>query len=186
MTQWFYLAFAFALLSTLQRGQARSEGAVRAIWIFSFRLTAAVGVVGVIQNICNVFAWGPSGRNDLGRTSLFLWAILLDGCLNGFRKKDRDRGEPRLVVSRFSLALFAFSFWTIGGDWGTVPELPLQPLLQRFLWGLSLPLATGFFEWLLGGLWNRLRLSAVPAGLTGPPIIFWLAMLLALGICKLG
>ena len=85
----------------------------------------------------------------------------------------------RLVVSRFSLALFAFSYWTLGSEGVSTSN-------ARFLAGLALPLITGFLEWVLGGLWDRLRLSEVPPRIQGAPILLWLAMLLALTICKLG
>ena len=84
-----------------------------------------------------------------------------------------------LVLSRFSLALFAFSYWMLGSEGVSASS-------ARFLAGLALPLATGFLEWILAGLRERVRLSEVPARLQGAPILFWLAMILALGICKLG
>ena len=130
----------------------------------------------MIQNICSLFAWGPGGREDWGRISLFLWAVLIDWAVNGVKKKDQGRGGLRWVVSPFSLALFSFSYWTTDGNFET----------SRFLGGLLLPLAAGFLEWLLAGLWGRIRLSEVPPRLEGVPILFWLAMLLALSICKLG
>ena len=179
MKQAFSLVFAFACLFVLQKGQKRKEGNTRADAAFYLRLSAAVGILTVIQNICHLFVWGPSGRDELASASLFLWAVLLDWAINGFRRKERGTGEMRLVVSRFSLALFAFSYWTLGSEGVSTSN-------ARFLAGLALPLATGFLEWVLGGLWDRLRLSEVPPRIQGAPILLWLAMLLALTICKLG
>ena len=175
MISWFYLAFSFAILFTLQEGQVKGDAAK--IGAFSLRLMGALAVLIVIQNLCNVLVWFPSGRTELGKATLFLWAILLDGSINGFRKKDRGRQETALIISRFSLALFAFSYWIFG-------ETTAGP--GRFFRGLWLPPAAGLIQWILGGIWERLRLSEVPSKLRGAPILVWTAMLLALLICKLG
>ena len=175
----FYLVLAFACLFVLQGRAGRNEWNRRTDSAFHLRLSAAVGILAVIQNICHLFVWGPSARYEFASASLFLWAILLDWAINGFRRKERGRGEMRLVVSRFSLALFAFSYWTLGSEGVSASS-------TRFLAGLSLPLATGFLEWILRGLWDRLRLSDVPARIQGAPVLLWLAMILALAICKLG
>ena len=173
MIPWFYLAFSFAILFTLQEGQVKGNAAK--IGTFSFRLMAALAILIVIQNLCNVLVWFPGGRTELGKAALFLWAILLDGSINGFRKKDRGRQETALILSRFSLALFAFSYWIFDESAGPA----------RFLRGLWLPPAAGLIQWILGGIWERLRLSEIPSKLRGAPILVWTAMLLALLICKL-
>ena len=179
MREGFDLIVAFACFFVLQRGQGQKERKRKGTAAFYLRLSAAVGVVAVIQNICHLFVWGPSGRHELAAASLFLWAILVDWAVNGFKRKERGSGDMRLPVSRFSLALFAFSSWTLGSEGVSASNL-------KFLAGLFLPLATGFLEWVLGGLWDRLRLSEVPPRIQGAPILFWLAMILALAICKLG
>jgi Na+-translocating ferredoxin:NAD+ oxidoreductase RnfA subunit len=76
-------------------------------------------------------------------------------------------------MSPFFLALFTFALWTVAGA-----EDPLSR--ERFFWGLALPMASGLFEWLLEGLRERLRLLRLPVAVEGAPILFWLAMLLAL------
>ena len=173
MISWFYLAFSFAVLFTLQEGQVKPNAGK--IGVFSFRLMGALAVLIVIQNLCSVWVWVPSGRENLGKATLLLWAILLDWSINGFRKKDRARQETAFVLSRFSLALFAFSCWTFGQAAG--PGI--------FFRGLCLPPAAALVQWILSGLWERLRLSEVPSKLRGAPILFWTATLLALLICKL-
>lgn len=178
MTGWLYLVLGFSCLFALQRGQARSVSAARIVK-FYLRLFVALPALIVIYNITQIFAWGPSGYLDLGKASIFLWAILLDWAVNGIRKAEKGRGEASLVISRFALTLFAFSTWILENSASPHTDL-------RLLWGLALPLATGFLEWILADLWHRLRLSNVPERFQGTPALFWLAMILALGICKFG
>lgn len=178
MIEWLYLVLGFSSLFALQKGQTRTAKTGR-LAKFYLRLFGAVVVLVVIQNICNIFAWSTSGYQELGTASIFLWAILLDWAVNGIKKKEKGRGEAALAISRFALALFAFSAWTL--EDGAIPASTM-----RFFLGLSLPLVTGFLEWVLIGLWNRLRLSDVPERVQGNPALFWIAMILALGICKFG
>lgn len=178
MSQWFYLSFGFALLFTfLGKEDAGGLGSreVREIWLNAFRLVVGVGLLTALNSLFTFFVWGPASRNDLGRVSLFLWAFLIDEAMGRLRKEGKGKEKIRIVVSRSFLALVAFSLWM-------VEKQSLLPPVGRFLWGLGLPLGAGVFEWLLGGLRERVKLSHLPPPLEGAPILFWLAMLLSLAL----
>lgn len=180
MSQWFYLSLSFALFFTFFREEKRSSldfGFLRELALDSFYLTGAVASLFLLHSLFTFFLWAPAARKDLGLLSLFLLARLLDegiGRLGRGRKKSK---KTALGVSPSYLALAGFSLWILetGGGGG------------RFLWGLALPWAAALFQALLGGLRERVRLSNLPPPLEGAPILFWLAMLLALAfpICHL-
>ena len=184
MSQWFYLSFGFGFLFTCLRkedlGGFGSQG-IREIWPEAFRLALAVGILVLLHSLLTFLIWAPSGRNDLGRVSLFLWALLIDEGISRLRREGARTLKIRIGVSRFYLALVAFSLWIVEKE-------PMSPPIPRLLWGLGLPLGMGLFEWLLAGLRERVKLSNIPSALEGTPILFWLAMLLSLAlgaVCKL-
>jgi len=169
---WLYLTLGFAVFFVLFRkeGPAREKE----IWVFSLRLLVALAGLVTLTGFLRILLWIPSGRRDFELLSLFFWAFLVDRIMNRARNRRQEKGTVRIALSRFSLALFGFSFWTLEG--AATGGLPV------FLQGISLPLATGFFEWLLEGLRARLRLSNVPSALEGAPIFFLLTGLLALAL----
>ena len=162
MTSWLYLALGFALFFLLLRGKRRESPT--ALWAFYLALGIALTLLLAIDTFANASLWLPTGRKDLRLVSIFLWALVIEGAVERIPVTRRPKGEIQLIMSPFFLTLFAFALWT----------------QERFFWGLALPVGTAFFEWLLEGLRERLRLLRLPPGLEGAPIIFWLAMLLAL------
>ncbi len=171
MTGWLYLAFGYALFLILERG-GRPESS-SAIWIFVLKLSLGLILLLAIDTFMTVSVWTPSGRSDLRLLSIFLWCLVIEGGIRRLGKDSKTKGELQMIVSPFFLTLLAFSLWTMTGE-GTLPWR------ERFLWGLGLPVATGFFQWLVEGLRGRLRLAPVPEKVNGAPLLFWLAMLLGL------
>ena len=168
MKEWFYLTFGFALFFILLRGEQREDLKTRVK--FSFLLFLALSVLAVIDQLGNLYLWRPLGRQDFRLGTLFLWAILVDqGIIHrlGQRrdKKRRAQKEIPLAVNPTLVALLAFSLWMMKGG-------------SRLMLGLTLPLGTALFEWLLEGLRDRLRLANLPRAFEEKPILFWLAMLL--------
>jgi hypothetical protein len=179
VTSWLYLALGFALFFLLLRGKRRESPT--ALWAFYLALGIALTLLLAIDTFANVSLWLPTGRSDLRLVSIFLWALVIEGAAQRIQATRRPKGEIQLIMSPFFLTLFAFALWTVTGVEGLLAR-------ERFFWGLALPVGTAFFEWLLEGLRERLRLLRLPPGLEGAggaPIIFWLAMLLALSFAGL-
>lgn len=177
MNHWFYLSFGFGLIFTwLRKEEAGGFGpqGIREIGAEVFRLVAAVGILVPLHTLLTCLIWGPSGRDDLGRVSLLLWAFVIGEGME--RPAGKGGGKIRIPVSRSFLALAGFSLWIVEGP-GRFPTV------ERFLWGLGLPVGMGLAEWLLAGLRERVKLSNIPPLVAGAPILFWLAMLLLLAFC---
>lgn len=166
MSEWYSLAFGFALFFILERRAGEEKGG--SIWWFSLRLSLAILLLVGVDTLFGFFLWRPSGRRDLGLFSLSLWALLVGEGINRIWKREGEGERRQMGLSRFYLALVSFSLWTIGGG------------EKRLFLGLALPLATALLEWLLAGLRDRVRLAQIPKALEGPPLFFWLAMLLSL------
>lgn len=171
MNEPIYLALGFALLSFFL-GRERPRKA-RAPWIFSLKLSFAVGMLMTIDRVMSFYLWDPIGRSDLRFMNLFLWSLVIDSMIGGKESRRRGKAEIRLTVSRFLPPLLGFSLWLAAED-------ATASFGRLFMTGLFFPLTVGFLEWLLSGLWERTRLAAVPRRLEGTPMLFWLAMLLGL------
>lgn len=179
MIEWFYLAFGFALLSvanaTDSRGSHRSfcETAKK-----SFSLLIALAILLEIDKLAADNLWIPAGRESFRWASLFLTALLAQEALVRLNV-NKIKGDSPLMgtvpfyfipAERNFFPLLGFSFWTAAnGHYGL---------------GLLLPVASGLFEWLLGGLWQRLELSNPPKLFEGAPLLFWLTALLSLVFCS--
>lgn len=170
MNEWFYLAFGFALLSTLHGGERRKRPGE--IFDFSLELSLAFTLLIALDLIGSSLVWFPLGRSDLRWATLVLWALILDAVRNR-RTKKREPGGLPLFVSRFFLVSLGSSLWAISKE----AALPLRNCLVG---GLALVFVTGVLEWLLEGLRERLKLSQIPEALEGPPILIWLTALLSL------
>lgn len=177
MINWFYLSFGFALLHLFQKGERQPKG--KSILILSLELSLAVTLLATLDSLSNHFLWKPVGRGDLRLISLFLGAFLVDQMMNRSFKREPEKGVIPLAISESFLALFSFAFWMVGNEHAL-------SFKERFLGACGLPLGMGGFRWLLVGLKEKLRLSDVPKGLEGAPILFWLAMLLFLAFWGLG
>jgi hypothetical protein len=171
MTSWLYLALGFALFFLLERGERRQGGG--GVWVFTGKLTVGLILLLAADTFLNALIWQPAGRNDFRFLSLFLWGLVIEAGIRRVTRETPARGELPLIVSPFFLAVLLFALWTIESE----GRLPWE---QRFLWGLGLPPACGLFQWLLEGLQERLRLAELSPRVTGPRLLFWLAMLLGL------
>lgn len=176
MNQWFYLSLSFGFLfAFLRKEESRcvSSREIQEIGSRLFYLTLALGILVALHSLCVFLIWRPIGREDLATVSLLIWALLIDHGMSRLRKEGKRTPAIPIVESLSFLALVAFSLWIVEN------QSPL-PSVERFLWGLGLPLGTGLVEGLLTGLRERVRLSNLPSALEGTPIFFWLAMLLSL------
>lgn len=174
MISWSYLALGFALLTVLLRGSEREP--VRSLWMSWSKLFLALALLLVITLPVHFFLWDRMGRHDLGLIFLFLGAFLIDEKIHPFGRRRAGKGPARFFMSLSLPALLAFSLWTLSG----ASEGPQGFRIQHLVWGLGLPVGSGFFHWVLKGLEDRLRLSSIPPALEGEALLFWLMSLISL------
>lgn len=173
MIGFFYLAFGFALLALLQRGERRRPA--REIFEFSLALSLAFALLLAFDFLFTTYLWGPTGLGDLRLPSLFLWAFLVDQARERWIRKTKEKGEARLFLSRFFLTSSGFTLWVLEAQ-------KTHPAAGVYLWGWALIPAAALVEWLLDGLRERLRLSWVPRPFEGIPILLILAAILFLAL----
>jgi hypothetical protein len=179
------LALGFALFSTMVRRNVQTKkgarGTVHSIWAFSIQLFLVLIFLLAMNMILQVFLWSRIGREDLGILLLFFSAFLVDHLLHPFEGRRERKARLQFFINPSLILLLGFALWILGEEGSIVPDS-----WRRWLMGLSLPLASGFFQWLLWGLEGKLRLSDIPGRLRGMPILFWLVTILSLTFGWLG